>query len=92
MYSHISPVATNWQPERKKKMANPFIHDFVVMLFVFDKIVSSDDIKKYAFSDLKNMFDNRFIRNKDYFEKNLDLSSSYMFLKKVVDHFYNNSI
>lgn len=55
---------------RKKKMSNPIIHDFVVSLYVFNKIVSSEKIKEHTITELKELVDIRLTRNKSYFENN----------------------
>lgn len=77
---------------RKKKMTNPIVHDFVVTLYVFNNIVKSEQIKKYSMSELKDLIDIRFIRNKSYFEKNQLIISYYKFIKIIVDYFYSKCI
>lgn len=77
---------------RKKKMANPIVHDFVVTLFVFNHIVTSQQIKKYSMAELKDLMENRIQLNKSYFEKNQLLVSYYIFIDKIVDYFYGQCI
>lgn len=73
-------------------MGNRFIHDFSVMLYCFDSIVSSDSVKKYQMLKLKDLMDNRIPLHKEYFANNTMLTSSYLFVKKVVDKFAEKSI
>lgn len=77
---------------RKKKMANPIVHDFVVSLFVFNGIVSSQKIKKHTMEELKELMEGRFKRNKSYFEKNQLIVSYFNFVKIIVDYFYAKCI
>jgi abortive infection bacteriophage resistance protein len=77
---------------RKKKMANPVVHDFVVTLYVFNRIVSSQQMKKYSMAELKELMDNRIQRNHSYFQKNQLLVSYYIFIKKIIDYFYDQCI
>lgn len=73
----------------KKKMQNPIIHDFVVALYVFCNIVSSEGVKENYLTELKDFVDNRMIRNKDYFLKNQLIVSYYKFIKKILDYFHD---
>ncbi|MBS4024340.1 MAG: Abi family protein [Clostridia bacterium] len=74
---------------RKKKMSNPIIHDFVVTLYVFNKVVTSNSIKFHTMNELKDLMDNRFTANKEYFKNNQIIDSYYHFMKKIVDYFYD---
>ena len=72
---------------RAKKMSNRTIHDFVVLLDCFDRIVTSAHTKKRQLQKLQKLFDERFTKHKDYFSNNALLCSNYDFVKKVVDFF-----
>lgn len=74
---------------RRKKMSNPVIHDFVVTLYVFKNIVYSEGVRKHIMGELKDLIDNRMVKNRAYFEKNDLIKSHYKFIKKIVDYFYN---
>lgn len=88
----VSKIDGVKKEERKKKMANPVIHDFIVTLYVFNHIVCSEKLKTYTMEELKELINNRMTRNKSYFEKNQVIVTSYNFIKKVVDYFYSNCI
>lgn len=74
---------------RIKKMKNPVIHDFVVTLYVFYNIISSEGVRKHTMIELKELVDKRMTRNKDYFEKNQIITSHYEFTKIIIDYFYD---
>ncbi len=68
-----------------KKMSNGMIHDFVCMLYVFNHIVTSEQIKEKSMARLLNLFDNRFVKNSAYFENNALIKSCYGFARKILD-------
>jgi hypothetical protein len=73
-------------------MANPIVHDFIVMLYVFDAVITSKKTKKYTMNELKDLFEGRFLKHKEYFINNELIVSYYEFVKKILDYFYNTSI
>ena len=90
--TYISKIDGITADVRKRRMSNPIINDFVVTLYVFNNIVTSNEIKRHSMNKLKNMIDNRFTRNKEYFEKNQVIISYYYFIKIIVDYFYYKSV
>ncbi|MDK2827832.1 MAG: hypothetical protein PWP67_631 [Clostridium butyricum] len=90
--TYISKINGVNSDVRRRKMSNPIINDFVVMLYVFNNIVTSTSIKKNSMSTLKNIIDIRFTRHKEYFEKNQIIVSDYKFIKIIVDYFYYKSV
>jgi hypothetical protein len=66
-------------------MKHRFMYDFIVLLYVYDDIIKNDKMKKKRYEDLKGLLENRFARNKDYFQKNNLIKSQYRFLLKVID-------
>lgn len=74
-----------------KKLENPVSHDFTALLIAYDRIVRSKKAKEKTFSHLKELFENRIIKNKKYFEKNSDIVSYYHFAKKVIDYLYSKN-
>ena len=83
----VSQIEGISKTTREKKMSNRSMHDLVVMLYVFDKVISSKKIKRNAICELKDLVDNRMLLNKQYFSKNSLLQSNYNFFKKIVDYF-----
>lgn len=69
---------------RKTKLANPVIHDFVALLYLFDKVCTSPSTKAYTYGNLYSLFSERFLRHADYFTSNASIVSSYEFVRKIV--------
>lgn len=80
-------IKTISQKTRSSKLSNPVIHDFVASLILFDEIVTSREIKKSRINELSSFINTRCRNHKEYFEKNLYLSSTYQFIKKIVDYY-----
>lgn len=76
----ISPLA------RKNKLSLPVIHDFAAVLFLFDAVVQSDPTRNKAYKELQLLV-NRLYQNFIYFEKNNKITSTFEFIKKLIDHF-----
>lgn len=85
----ISKIKTISQNAREKWMNNPVIHDFVILVFVFLKLIKSPGIKQTGIDDLKWLFNDRMPRHKDYFSKNDSIIESYKFTAKIVNYFCN---
>ena len=71
--------------QRKSRLSNHFIKDFVATLYFFDYIEKSQGIKKKRYEELKELMEGRVLRNKKYFESNIPIKLTYSFCKKVVD-------
>lgn len=81
----LSKVPGISNPMRIKKMNNRTVHDFVVLLYCFDSLVTSNNAKKRQLEKLQNLFSERFVMHKEYFSNNALLCSNYEFVKKVID-------
>lgn len=92
LISLLSSVPSITKKNRKKKMSNPVIHDFVASLFLFDEICTSQVFKKKIFTELKDFIEGRLIKNKDYFSNDYVFISIYGFLKNIVDYLFENSL
>jgi hypothetical protein len=76
----------------KTKMENPVIHDFVVLLFVYMDILntaSNRNMRDKGFEEIKKLFFDTMVRNKDYFVKNDVIIESYNFICKVIKYLEN---
>jgi abortive infection bacteriophage resistance protein len=71
---------------RANRLSNRFMNDFVTLLYVFDTIGISPKLKENRIKELKELLDGRFLLHKDYFETNNLITSSYSFIKKIVDN------
>lgn len=66
-------------------LANPVTHDFIATLMLFNHVCTSEAMKRNIYSDLRDLFQNRFLRHQDYFKQDLLLVSSYNFILKIID-------
>lgn len=86
---YIAGIEGLSKENRKNKMKNPIIHDFVVSLYVFNMLVNSKSTKAKFMTELNDILENRFTENKEYFLKNSIIIDNYRFIKKIVEHFYS---
>lgn len=71
---------------RNKKMENPLVHDLMTMLYVYQKVVTSEATMSHMKRELQDLID-RFARHEAYFKNNSLILSYFDFFKKVVDNF-----
>ena len=83
----VSKINAINQNQRKKKLSSRPMLEFVCLIYVYD-IVVSDDIKVHRIEELKNLFFNRMLRNKEYFANNELIKSNYDFACKVINSFF----
>jgi len=88
----VSKIPGVGKRDLQSKMSNPVIHDFALLLYIFNEIVESEGVRLNTYRKLKKLFNERIPRNKEYFSKNQKLTSTYDFVKKIVDFFAENSI
>ena len=74
-----------------KKLSNPVMHDFASLLIAYDRIVISENAKKATYARIKDFFDGRMVKHRDYFIKNSNIVSYYEFSKKIIDKLYSNA-
>lgn len=74
---------------RGGKLKNHIVHDFTASLYVFNSIVTSENIKYHTMSELKILLEERVLKNKEYYSKNELLKDYYKFVKIIVDYFYD---
>jgi abortive infection bacteriophage resistance protein len=84
---YISQIPGINKDSRTKKMSNPVVYDFVVMLHLFNRVVSSKKAKLYTMNELKELMENRFAKHNEYFSKNEVVTSTFEFMKKIVDFY-----
>ena len=68
---------------RQKKLSNRRINQIVHLLYVYDKVVTSENTRKTRLAELRELIEIRMIRNKEYFRHNLLLTSTYDFFNKL---------
>lgn len=85
----ISKIKTISQKSREKWMANPVIHDFVILVYVYLRLIKSHGIKQSGIDNLHWLFNERMLKHKEYFQKNNTITESYNFVVKIVNYFCN---
>ena len=80
----VSKVPGISRDVRRKYLSVRPIFEFVTLLMVYDKVVSST-IKTYRYNELKKLVDERLPKHAKYYENQQLLKSSYDFIKKIVD-------
>ncbi|MBQ8356205.1 MAG: Abi family protein [Clostridia bacterium] len=73
--------------QRDRLMSSAAVQDFVTLLFVHQKIVSSTGVRKHRGAALKQLTD-RMCYHADYYANNPVISTSFDFFKKTVDKFF----
>lgn len=84
--SKIKSISPNM---RQKWMNNPVIHDFIILVFVFLKLMKSNGIKQFGIEKLQWLFNERMLKHEEYFTKNTSIVESYHFTAKVINYFCN---
>lgn len=86
----VMQIADIKSVQRRNKLSNQFILEFVTAVYVFGKVVS-EDLKKTTIKELKSFAENRLLKNVAYFERQPLIKSSLTFLKKVIDFACENT-
>lgn len=86
----ISEIASVNKNQRKKKLSCRPMLEFVALLYTYNLVVS-DKVKHYRILELKDLFFNRMLQKKGFFQKNELIKSNYEFSCKVIDAFLGNS-
>jgi hypothetical protein len=58
-------------------MENPVIHDFIATLEAYKRIVTSQELKAYRLKCIAEFFNERVVRNREYFLANPSLVTAY---------------
>ena len=85
LQARIANIAGLSKNAKKRVLSNPVTHDFIASLFLFDLVCKSYPMKCDIYNKLINLMKVRFLRHKEYFEKDLLLVSSYRFIIKIID-------
>ena len=75
---------------RKTKLANSRIRQITYTLYLFNIIVSSEGVKQNVNHDLRKLFYERIILNKEYYNNNELLKSIYNYFDKIIEINYRN--
>ena len=72
---------------RIKKLSNSRIKQITYTLYMFNKIVTSDGIKENVINEINDLFYNRIIYHKEYYNNNELLKSVYAYFEKIIEKF-----
>lgn len=75
----------------KNKLQNPYIHDFISALIVFDILCKSPLMKKHKYKQILHIFYQRARRNSNYYKNNTLITSSYSFIVKFLISLYKKN-
>ncbi len=71
--------------ERKNRLSSRCINDFVTLLYAFEYYIESEGIIKHTKEEVRQLFDERMLKHKEYFSNCLTIKNAYSFVKKVID-------
>ena len=80
---YVARIKTISASQRQKKLTCRPILEFVALLYVYKKIVSTN-IQAHGMSEIKELFFKRFPRNWRYFISNDLLKSNYLFTREIL--------
>jgi len=70
---------------REKKLSNPRVSQIVHLLYVYDRLVTSKNTRTIRLEALNRLINERIPENKDYFQSNALLTSTYHFFRKIIE-------
>ena len=76
----------------KKKMENPLIHDFIILLYVYNDLLNTPknrSLRESGMNMLEDILTKTFLRKKEWFSKNDALRENYLFVMKIFNHIKN---
>lgn len=75
--------------ERTKKLKCRPLFEIVCLLYLYKQVVSSD-IKNRQINELHGFINGRMLINAEYFDKNQIISTSFIFMKKIIDNMWEH--
>ena len=77
---------------RDNKLGNSRIRQITYTRYMFNEIVTSDGIKKNIKKEINELFFDRIIHHKEYYNNNELLKSIYSYFKKIIENNYIENI
>lgn len=83
--NYVKSVVSVSSQARAKNLNYRIVYNFVTLLYIYDSIIPDGIAKCKRHAEIKDLFNNRMTKHKDYFKSNNKIVGIYKFLKKVVD-------
>lgn len=77
---------------RDNKLSNSRIRQITYTLYMFNEVVTSDGVKKNVTEDINNLFFDRIIHHKEYYNNNELLKSIYSYFEKIIKTNYTVNV
>ncbi len=84
--SYIKNIPGISAKSRAKNLNYQIVYDFIVLIYIYETVIPNGTAKQNRHTDIKNLFNNRMTRHKEYFKSNTRITGIYNFIKKVVDN------
>lgn len=68
-----------------KMLRKQFVYDFLALLYCYDQL-AKENVKNKKMHILYNLFNNRFLKHKDYFKNNQRIISIYTFINTILSN------
>ena len=77
---------------RDNKLSNSRIKQMTYTLYMFNEIVTSEGVKRNVITDINELFYERIILHKEYYNNNELLKSIYTYFDKIIKKYYKVNI
>ena len=77
---------------RDNKLSNSRIRQITYTLYMFNEIVTSEGVKRNVITDINELFYERIILHKEYYNNNELLKSIYAYFDKIIKKYYKVNI
>lgn len=71
--------------ERNKYLKVPVLQDLASLIIMYDEYVTSEKVKANDYRELNSLFKERITKNKEYFNREQNLTGAYNFINKIID-------
>lgn len=85
----LAKITTVSRNVREKKLSNARVQQVVTLLYLYKEIVTSKGVQEKAIKRLQ-VFEERMMRNVEYYQDNDKVHTNFEFLKLVIDNWYLN--
>ncbi len=84
--TYVKSVKSISPNTRAKNLNYRVIYNFIILLYTYDTIVPDGEVKRHRHEELKDLFNNRMSKHKEYFHSNNKIIGVYNFTKNIVDN------